>query len=113
MILYSTFYKLHSHLRDKANLESPIRTSLKHLVTSNFGSVAFGSFIIAVFKFVQYFMEAMEKTFLNKCLKKCTEGNEGDPVCFFISISNGGLSCLEKMMRVLNRNAYVEIGNNE
>ena len=70
------------------------------------GSVAFGSFIIAVFEFVRAIMKYVE----SKC-KEATQGNAAaqSMVKFFFCCIQCCLACLECIMKFINRNAYIVI----
>ncbi|MEN2496142.1 MAG: hypothetical protein MHMPM18_000701 [Marteilia pararefringens] len=86
--------------RDKKRLKSPILNTIRDLLTYHFGSIAFGSFLIAVLKFVRavmyYVAKRLESAQLNLC-QSCLSCIQ----CF--------LSCFEKSIKFLTRNAYIEM----
>jgi len=79
---------------------SPIKTSVWNVFRYHLGSLAFGSFIIAVIKFIRYLMQYFEKqaaaqknkvmVMVLKCLRCC-------------------MWCFENCVRFLNKNAYIQI----
>ncbi|CAG7729077.1 unnamed protein product [Allacma fusca] len=85
--------------RDKSHLGFPLLTSAKNLLRYHLGSVAFGSLIIAIVKFIRWCMNQLQKYLSNvnsclaclACLCKCC------------------LWCLDGFLQFLNRNAYIEI----
>ena len=83
--------------RDKSDLKLPILGSFKRLVIYHLGTVAFGSFIIALVQLVRMILAYIERKLAkrtNACgpLLKCCQ-------CV--------LWCFEKCLKFLNRNAYI------
>ena len=83
--------------RDKSDLKLPILASFKRLVIYHLGSVAFGSFIIALVQLVRMILAYIERKLAkrtNSCgpLLKCCQ------CCLW---------CFEKCLKFLNRNAYI------
>ena len=83
--------------RDKSDLKLPILASFKRLVIYHLGSVAFGSFIIALVQLVRIILAYIERKLAkrtNACgpLLKCCQ------CCLW---------CFEKCLKFLNRNAYI------
>ncbi|XP_070556799.1 choline transporter-like protein 1 isoform X2 [Ptychodera flava] len=87
--------------RDKKNMPTfPILTSMYRVLRYHLGSVAFGSFLIAlvqlariILSYIQAKLQGAENKilqFLLKCLQCC-------------------LWCFEKFLKFINRNAYIEI----
>jgi choline transporter-like protein 2/4/5 len=92
--------------RGEGSKASPVLSSLHNAVWYHLGSVAFGSFIIAVFEFVRAVMKYVEA----KC-KEATQGNEAatQMIKFFFCCIQCCLACLECIMKFINRNAYIVI----
>ena len=88
--------------RVKSGLHALICQSLYRLVRYHLGSVAFGSFLVALVQFIRAIMAMAEKqikkyggdnAFCNACMKACQ-------CCLY---------CFEKVLKFINRNAYIEI----
>jgi hypothetical protein len=81
----------------------PIGSSLWRLIRYHLGSVAFGSFIIALIQLIRMIMQYVEK----KLSKK------GGPIAGImgpiLKCCQCCLWCFEKCMKFLNRNAYIEV----
>ncbi|XP_037085823.1 choline transporter-like protein 1 [Pollicipes pollicipes] len=84
--------------RDKSRLGSPILLAIKNLLFYHLGSVALGSFIIAVVKLIRFLLKKLESRMGKNPLVKV--------VCCCAQCC---IWCLEKFLKALNRNAYVEI----
>ncbi|XP_068218888.1 choline transporter-like protein 1 isoform X2 [Palaemon carinicauda] len=85
--------------RDKKNLGWPILKSMKRLYLYHLGSVAIGSFIIAIMKMIRFLLKKMEKRL-----------GGANPVCgFLLKCCQCCLWCFEKFLKFLSRNAYIEI----
>ena len=83
----------------------PILSSVGRLVRYHLGSVAFGSFIIALVKLIRIIMKFVEWLLTRKdtgAVGKATE------VC--LKVCSCCMWCLEKILKYLNKNAYIEIG---
>lgn len=84
--------------RNKDDLEYPISRSTYYLIRYHLGSVALGSLLIAVVKFIRALFKWLERqlnhyqscSFMLKCCQCC-------------------LWCFEKFLVYLNRNAFIEI----
>jgi len=86
--------------RDKAASRSAVCSSIKNALGFHFGSLAFGSFILAVVQFLKYFMQWLSKQAKaqpNKCM---------EVICKCLSYC---LWCFEKCVKFLNKNAYIQI----
>ncbi|KAJ5072438.1 choline transporter-like (slc family 44) [Anaeramoeba ignava] len=89
--------------RDKHNLpKSPVMTSFKRMLRYHFGSLCFGSFLIAVVQLIRMIIRFIEKQLKkrnldNKCVKYCFYCMK----CFF--------ACLESWLKFISRNAYIMI----
>ena len=93
--------------RTKNSLGFPILASIWRLIRYHLGSVALGSFIIATVKFILAILLYVEK-------KLKSQENEGSillkPVLCMLKCCQCCLWCLEKVLKYLNKNAYIEIG---
>lgn len=100
--IYSLYFlfKL-SNCRNKNDLKSPIFKSFYNLSRYHLGSVALGSFIIALVQFIRVIFKYLEmylRTHKGKCVEcmlKCCQ------CCLY---------CFEKILKYVTRNAYIEIG---
>ncbi|KAL1128814.1 hypothetical protein AAG570_013348 [Ranatra chinensis] len=87
-------------VRDKRNVDSPIENSFRYLTRYHLGSVALGSFLIALLQFLRSMLMAIQKALkdpeheLTKLCNKCCQ------CC---------LLCFEKILVYISRNAYIEI----
>ncbi|XP_044269021.1 choline transporter-like protein 1 isoform X2 [Tribolium madens] len=86
--------------RNKCELGTPILKSGYNLVRYHLGSVALGSFLIAIVQFIRVILKFAEKylhshrgKFID-CLLKCCQ------CCLY---------CFEKILKYMSRNAYIEI----
>ncbi|XP_064625864.1 choline transporter-like protein 1 isoform X2 [Lineus longissimus] len=87
--------------RDKKNkLGWPIARSTGRLIRYHLGSVAFGSFIIAVVMLARLILAYIQKKL---------HGRGGPIVQFLLKCLQCCLWCFEKFLKFLNRNAYIEI----
>ena len=88
--------------RDKKKLGFPILRSVWRFIRYHIGSVAFGSFLVALIKFVRIVLKFVERKIKkHKSLAWCK------PIlmccqCF--------LWCFEKVIKFINKNAYIEVG---
>ncbi|XP_070531870.1 choline transporter-like protein 2 [Ptychodera flava] len=78
----------------------PVSASLWRSLRYHLGSIAFGSFIIAVIKLIRAMLE-----YLDHKLK----GSENKVAEFFLKCMKCCFWCLEKFMKFLNKNAYILI----
>ena len=81
-------------------------TSLKDTCVYHMGSIAFGSLLIAICKFLRMIIEMVERR-----LKKAT-GNNAKINCiitFLMCCCKCCLWCLEKFLKFINRNAYIMV----
>jgi len=88
--------------RDKKKLGMPILSSFIRLVRYHIGSVAFGSFIIALIQLIRIIMAYVERK-----LKKHI--GSSNPINIILKVCQCCLWCFEKCMKFLNRNAYIEV----
>lgn len=88
---------------DKSKLHFPIAQSFWRLVRYHLGSVAFGSFIIALIQLIRIIMRQVEKKFRSRT------GPAGQACGILFKVCQCCLWCFEKCMKFLNRNAYIEV----
>ncbi|XP_071543360.1 choline transporter-like protein 1 isoform X2 [Panulirus ornatus] len=86
--------------RNKKQLGWPISTAMKRLYRYHLGSVAIGSLIIAIVKFIRYILKHFEKQLNRTNNQACG---------FLLKCCQCCLWCFEKFLKFLNRNAYIEI----
>jgi len=89
--------------RRKEELNSPIRTSAWNLVRYHLGSVAMGSFLIAVVQMIRTVLQWLQARL---------KGSENSIAKFINRTCLYCLSCFELCIKFLTRNAYVEVGKN-
>eukprot|EP00931_Biecheleriopsis_adriatica_P048416 TRINITY_DN2796_c0_g2_i1.p1 TRINITY_DN2796_c0_g2~~TRINITY_DN2796_c0_g2_i1.p1 ORF type:complete len:990 (+),score=201.47 TRINITY_DN2796_c0_g2_i1:73-3042(+) len=77
-----------------------IRTSLYNVFRYHLGSLAFGSFIIAVIQFIRYLMKYYEKQ---------AQAQKNRVLVLILKIAQCCIWCLEKCVKFLNKNAYIQI----
>jgi hypothetical protein len=83
---------------EKKNLpSSPVCGAAWRTFRYHVGTIAFGSFIIAVIEFIQYVIEYIKKKYLeeNKCLT------------YIASYIQCCLECFKRIMEFISRNAYI------
>ncbi|CAC5407572.1 SLC44A1 [Mytilus coruscus] len=86
--------------RDKSQLGWPVLASIKRLIRYHLGSIAFGSFIIALVRLARMVLGYIQ----NKL-----RGKVGKVTDFLLKMLQCCLWCFEKFLAYLNRNAYIEI----
>lgn len=86
--------------RNKNSVDSPILTSFSNLVRYHLGSVAFGSFLIALIQFIRAIL---------KLIKKQVSGSQNEVAQFIYKACQCCLYCFEKCLAYLTRNAFIEI----
>lgn len=86
-----------------SELDSPIMRSLKMAFRYHFGSLAFGSFILAVVQFLQMIVEVFKKQAENSgaAQNKCFE--------YAINCLRCCLACIERIVQFINETAYIQI----
>lgn len=85
------------------DLDSPVSRGFKLAFRYHFGSLAFGSFILAVVQFLQAMVEAF---------KKQAESSGADQAACFEYVINClrcCLACVERIVQFLNKTAYIQI----
>ncbi|XP_022315112.2 choline transporter-like protein 1 isoform X1 [Crassostrea virginica] len=86
--------------RDKSSLGCPILTGIWRIIRYHMGSIAFGSFIIAVVRLARMILAYIQSRL---------RGKSGAVVDFVLKVLQCCLWCFEKFLAYLNRNAYIEI----
>ncbi|KAK6642070.1 hypothetical protein RUM44_013793 [Polyplax serrata] len=86
--------------RNKDELNSPIIHSFSNLVRFHLGSVAFGSFFIALIQMIRAVLSFIEE--------RC-KNSENNTIKQIARIVQCCLSCCENILKYFTRNAYVEI----
>jgi len=77
---------------------SPTLRSFGHAVSKSFGSVAFGSLILAIIEFLEFLVSKLKKTpTSNKAIQ------------FIACLLRCFLSCVQGLVRFINRFAYISI----
>lgn len=86
-----------------SELDSPVTRSLKMAFRYHFGSLAFGSFILAVVQFLQMLVEVAKKQAENTGAdqNKCFE--------YAINCLRCCLACVERIVQFINESAYIQI----
>ena len=86
-----------------SELDSPVSRSFKMAMRYHFGSLAFGSFILAVVQFLQFCVELFKKQAektgadTNKCFE------------YVINCLRCCLACVERIVQFINETAYIQI----
>lgn len=86
--------------RNKENVSSPISTSVSYLFNYHLGSVALGSFIIAILQIIRVILNYIDET-LKESKNEVAKSLYKVFQCLF--------SCLQQFLQYLTRNAYIEI----
>ncbi|XP_071119389.1 choline transporter-like protein 1 [Haliotis cracherodii] len=83
---------------DKSKLGYPICRSIYNLIRYHLGTVAFGSFILAIVRLVRFILSRIQKRLHKKT---------GQVVEFLLKMLQCCLYCFENFIKYLNRNAYI------
>ena len=86
-----------------SELDSPVTRSIRMAFRYHFGSLAFGSFILAVVQFLQMMVELAKKQAENSGAdqNKCFE--------YAINCLRCCLACVERIVQFINETAYIQI----
>lgn len=86
-----------------SELDSPVTRSFKMAFRYHFGSLAFGSFILAVVQFMQFVVELFKK--------QAEAAGGGANKCFeyVLSCVQCCLACVERIVKFINETAYIQI----
>lgn len=77
-----------------------VRTGLKNSLRFHTGSLAFGSFILALVQFIRYFCKYLEKQ---------AKAQKNKVMVIVMKVLQYCLWCIEKCIKFLNKNAYIQI----
>ncbi|XP_060870832.1 choline transporter-like protein 1 [Metopolophium dirhodum] len=86
--------------RNKDNVSSPISTSISYLFNYHMGSVALGSFIIAVLQIIRAILNFIDETL---------KDSKNEVAKSLYKIFQCLFSCIQQFIQYLTRNAYIEI----
>eukprot|EP00927_Polykrikos_kofoidii_P026657 TRINITY_DN23703_c0_g1_i1.p1 TRINITY_DN23703_c0_g1~~TRINITY_DN23703_c0_g1_i1.p1 ORF type:complete len:836 (+),score=118.48 TRINITY_DN23703_c0_g1_i1:353-2509(+) len=86
---------------DRKESAMAVTSSLKIALWYHLGSLAFGSFILAVVQFVKYMLQFLAKQAEAKRENKC--------VVYVLKCLAYAVWCFEKCVKFLNKNAYIQI----
>lgn len=95
--------KMFNGYRDKEGLHLLTVWSLWRLIRYHLGSVALGSFLVALLKFVQLILR-----FLEDQLTK--HGGDNHVCAIALRACRCCMWCFEKLIKFLNKNAYIQVG---
>ncbi|CAE8622772.1 unnamed protein product [Polarella glacialis] len=87
------------HKDDRGKLPC-IRAAVKRTFRYHLGSLAFGAFILAVVQFIRYLMKYLEKQ---------GQAQKNRLMVLILRIVGCCLWCLEKFIKFLNKNAYIQV----
>ena len=89
---------------EKGTEDHPIAKSFKRGIRYHFGSLCFGAAIIAIIRFIMFFLEYIKKKLEASTPKKAAK-------CFqcIISCCQCCLACCAKFMEYINKHAYIQI----
>jgi hypothetical protein len=90
------FFKPHSEKRRAAK----VSTSIRNVFRYHAGSLAFGSFILAVVQFIRYFMMYLEKQ---------AQAQKNKVMVMILKVLQCCMWCLENCIKFLNANAYIQV----
>lgn len=85
---------------DKSSLGWPIAASIKNAFRYHLGTLAFGALIIALVQFARLILAYVQRKL---------EGKAGPVVNFLLKCCSCCLWLLEKVLKFINRNAYIEV----
>lgn len=80
----------------------PLKTSLFRLFRYHFGSIAFGALIVALVQLARAVFEYLDHKMKHEMERSCL-------VRFAVNCLRCCLKCLERCIRFINKNAYIEI----
>jgi len=85
------------------NAPKTVRTSLKRLFRYHFGSIAFGSLILAIIQMIRLILAYFQAQ------AKKMQGKDSKLIKFVLGCLQCYLTCFEKCIKFLNKNAYIQI----
>jgi len=80
-----------------------VRRSFRRLWRYHLGSIAFGSFILAVIQMIRLILAYIQKQ------AEANKASENKVVKFMLKCAQCYLACFERCIKFLNRNAYIQI----
>jgi len=80
-----------------------IRKSIHRLLRYHFGSIAFGSLILAIVQMIRLILAYMQSQ------AKKMQGKEGRIIKFVLGCLQCYMACFERFVKFLNKNAYIQI----
>jgi len=80
-----------------------IRKSIHRLLRYHFGSIAFGSLILAIVQMIRLILAYMQQQ------AKKMQGKEGKIIKFVLGCLQCYMACFERFVKFLNKNAYIQI----
>lgn len=86
-----------------SELDSPVLRSFKMAIRYHFGSLAFGSFILAVVQFLQVMLEIFKKQ------AESTGADQNKCFEYVINCLRCCMACVERIVKFLNETAYIQI----
>jgi len=89
--------------KEKKGKVKVVWESVKTICRYHIGSVAFGSFIIAVVQFIRYVMKYLEKQ---------ASAQKNRVMVYVLKLLQCCMWCFEKCLKFLNKNAYIQIALN-
>ena len=89
---------------EKGTEDHPIAKSFKRGIRYHFGSLAFGSLLIAIVRFFMVFLE-----FIKKKVETTAGKKQGKFFKCLISCLQCCLGCISKIMEFINKHAYIQI----
>ncbi|DBA72774.1 hypothetical protein WJX79_010106 [Trebouxia sp. C0005] len=84
----------------------PVGLALKNTIKYHLGSVALGSFVVALIQFVRFLLEYLEK---KSKIAQAKAGVAGAFVKYLMCCVNCCMWYLEKVVKFINRNAYIMV----
>lgn len=88
--------------QDRNNLGSPITTMFSWAFFYHVGTIAFGSFLLALIWTIQIILE-----YIHKKVKEA-EGDKTGSLTWFVNCCRCCAQCFERIIKYINKHAYVE-----
>ena len=89
---------------EKGTEDHPIRKSFKRGIRYHWGSLCFGAAIIAIIRFIMFFLE-----YIKKKVESTGANNKSKCIKCTISCLQCCLACCAKFMEFINKHAYIQI----
>jgi len=95
------------YFKQPENPSGTVSKAFKRLIRYHIGSIAFGSLILAIVQFIRLVLAYIEQQ-----MKK--QGAEQSKVAkFFLKCCQCYMSCFERFIKFLNKNAYIQVNDFE